>query len=82
MNLDRFSVPMYWENKKQDSFFDEMTVENEVNCCGCGIKIYVGEEDMVESEIWEDEFLHDDPECIKAYYEKEKRVAGLGNSRH
>lgn len=80
MNLDRFSQPMSWENRKFDPFWDNDQQEKELpKCCGCGIEIYE-EEDFVESEIWEDEFIHNDQECIQAYYAKEKRAAGQGNS--
>lgn len=83
MNLDRFSQPMSWEfQRNDDCLMDEVEHVEPVKCCGCGEEIIEGD-DQVESEIWEDEMIHDDQECIKAYYsEVEKRAALGSNSRN
>lgn len=78
-DLDRFSVPMAWEGRDHDSFWDEQPEEKVLTCAGCGDQIYVGEENIVESEIWEDDYMHDHPDCISTYYKRE-RAAVVSNS--
>lgn len=71
-NLDRFSTPMPSELKcYQSEILEVEEVEEVVECAGCGCELDLDEEDYVESEFWEDEYMHDLKECIQAYYQKE-----------
>lgn len=72
MNLDRFSQTIEFALPVAA---DVEMIEEDVQCCGCGCTIYLEEEEVVESPFWEDELLHNDPECMKLYIEKEKRAA-------
>ena len=70
-NLDRFSRPLSSEGRKFHDGPITYEIEKVVVCKGCGHVIYE-EENTVPSEIWEDDYMHDDPECISQYYHKEK----------
>lgn len=83
MNLDRFSQPMSWENMKHIPMdIDDQVEENEeIRCaCGCGYILDIHDEtDYVESVIWEDEFISNDPACVERYNNKQKKIALQSN---
>jgi hypothetical protein len=69
VNLDRFS----WKGPNEDivHLAPEEEEEKVVICKGCHQEIVEGE-DLVESEYWENDYLHNLSECIERYYRKEK----------
>lgn len=70
INLDRFSRVGPNERYTFSGSW-ETEVEEELICSGCGEVIVEGD-DMVESEYWEDEYIHNLRTCIERYYNKEK----------
>lgn len=82
--MDRFSwaLDSEWKRKNDSFLIDDVVAEEVPKCCGCGHEMYMGEENIVPSLIYDDDYMHDDVDCISAYYEGLKRAAGQGNSRH
>ncbi|KAB2328957.1 hypothetical protein F7731_23690 [Cytobacillus depressus] len=70
-NLDRFSRPLSSEVGMFQDGPIIYEIEKDVVCQGCGHVLYE-EEDIVPSEIWEDDYIHNDLECIELYYKKEQ----------
>ena len=71
-NLDRFSQPMTHERKETfqgGPIYYE--VEEVVICKGCN-KVLFEEEEKVQSEYWDDDYIHLDQDCIMNYYKHEK----------
>lgn len=69
MNLDRFSKPLAGETYFSSEDFHELYGEEEnepITCCGCGIEIDETEE-IIESEYYEDHYLHSLEECKIKY---------------
>lgn len=75
MNLDRFSVKLDSERLHTKEFYEMFreSEEHEVKtCCGCGLEIDVTES-FVESELYDEEYIHDLDECVQAYYLENKK---------
>lgn len=79
MNLDRFSVQLASEKPHTKEFyemFSEIQEQEVKTCCGCGLEIDVTES-FVESELYDEEYIHNLDECLQAYYsENEKDLNG------
>ncbi|MGP4063070.1 hypothetical protein [Halobacillus sp. H74] len=81
VNLDRFSVPMPSElSCYQVDMSNVHEVEESVCCESCNEEILMEEGEFVESEIWEDEYIHNSFECISRYYKKESDSNGQNES--
>lgn len=74
MDLDRFAEPLPGEK-----FFEDVPETSAVEpqgtvCCQvCGWELE--EEDKVKSDLYEDEFLCADGDCLERYYRKENGLA-------
>lgn len=71
VDLDRFSRPLASETIKFEDDVASYEVEEVILCKGCGHVLYE-EDDTIQSKYWDDDFLHNDKECINKYYDKEK----------
>lgn len=72
INLDRFSRPSVYEDKwylQDDDIIYE--IEKVTICAGCGKVIYE-DDPIVDSQYWEDDYMHDDKDCIENYYRNAK----------
>ena len=85
-NLDRFSRPLSHEITKPAPEPYVFESEPEFHCaCGCGEQIWLeDEESYVESDLWEDEWIVNDPQHIQRYYRncrKNDRLVGSQSLR-
>jgi hypothetical protein len=71
INLDRFSRKGPNEKYSFHGSWEREVEDASIICKGCNEEIVEGD-DFVESEIWEDEFIHNYGTCIERYYKKEK----------
>ncbi|MGM9925682.1 MAG: hypothetical protein ACI35R_15660 [Bacillus sp. (in: firmicutes)] len=73
-NLDRFSQVMPWEWIEPIESSNEAQVQEPIRCaCGCETELWLeDEETYIVSEFWEDEYIQNDPKCIKKYNAKQK----------
>lgn len=71
-NLDRFSQALTTEGKR--TFSDgpyTYEIEEVVVCKGCN-QIILEDEEKLQSEFWEDDYMHFDQDCIETYYRNVK----------
>lgn len=67
-SLDRFSVPMPSELAcYQLNSSNVYEVEQTVTCESCGEDILLEDGEYIESAVWADEYVHNDPDCIRQY---------------
>lgn len=56
--------------------------EPEDICCGgCGYLLDFETEDIAESDLWEDEFHHNNPECKRLYKKKNDQLVGASHTK-
>ena len=84
ISLDRFSNPLTGEGERYipESYVHE--VEKEIQCsCGCGERIWLDdEESYLESDLWEDEWIVNDPGHVTRYYRQKRNALLLGSKTH
>jgi hypothetical protein len=71
INLDRFSRRGPNETYSFTGSWEKEVEGDSMNCRGCNKEI-IEDDDFVESEYWEGEFIHNYGTCIERYYKKEK----------
>lgn len=76
VNLDRFSVSLSHERISSNDGPYEVEYQTPVLCEGCRKEIHLEFGEHVESEIYEDEYIHDNLKCIHAYYNEKAPIAG------
>lgn len=81
INLDRFSQPLSSEREPFNDGQIIYEVEEVIVCKGCN-QVLCEDDKTVQSEYWEDDYLHDDSQCIARYYQKENERHSTNSERH
>ena len=83
LNLDRFSQPMAWEWESKGTGPIEVECSEPIMCaCGCNREILLEDhESYVKSQIWEDDFIINEPGHLNKYSKENDQLAGAGHRK-